>query len=145
METSIQEKTPTTVSVDSKATAALNPDANPFTPSDPTQTLSPQPTAPAATQQQQQQPFKPHVKYCYYEQYGQCNKGDACPFTHRANEQCWYEANGGKSLDLACFCTVDQLSQLLITFTLQAAEEAKLVYSSILEFNRPMVSIAEGT
>lgn len=107
METSIQEKTPTSVPIESKAMATLNPDASPFTPSEPAQSLSPQLTAPAATaqqeQQQQQQPFKPHVKYCFYEQYGQCNKGDACPFAHRANEQCWYEANGGNSLDLGCF------------------------------------------
>jgi hypothetical protein len=93
METSIQEKTPATESIDSKATGALNPDASPFTPSEPAQSSTSEPAVPATLQQ----PFKPHVKYCYYEQYGQCNKGDACPFAHRGNEPCWYEANGGKS------------------------------------------------
>jgi len=42
------------------------------------------------------------VKYCYFEQYGQCAKGDACPFAHRSQEQCWYEANGGCRRGDAC-------------------------------------------
>jgi hypothetical protein len=82
-------QTETTVTGDSHIPSSLNPNASAFTPS-----ATPQPASPQSSAAQQA--FKPLVKYCYYEQFGQCNKGDACPFTHRSQEQCWYEANGGQ-------------------------------------------------
>ncbi|KAH8549178.1 hypothetical protein BGW37DRAFT_123764 [Umbelopsis sp. PMI_123] len=91
------ETTHTTTSStgDSQLSSSLNPNASAFTPSAVPQPASPQQSG--ATQA-----FKPHVKYCYYEQFGQCTKGDACPFAHRSQEQCWYEANGGCKRGAAC-------------------------------------------
>ncbi|KAI8581752.1 hypothetical protein K450DRAFT_230970 [Umbelopsis ramanniana AG] len=88
-------QTETTATRDSHIPSSLNPNASAFTPSATPQPASPQQSAVS-------QAFKPQVKYCYYEQFGQCNKGDACPFTHRSQEQCWYEANGGCKRGAAC-------------------------------------------
>src|ERR1700757_4202576 len=93
MATAPQEKLPPTSS-DFNIPSVLNPDASPFTPTEPAQ-LDAAASSQLAALPANAQPFKPHVKYCYFEQYGQCNKGAACPFPHRSQEQCWYEANGG--------------------------------------------------